>query len=430
MRKPGPEAEGPWRLVVIAVAGNMLVAVLTARLARTMSLEAFEAYAVAAAGFLLLVSVAPLGVEKLALRVLPPLAERGDPQRVDAYLRFALRHACIGTALAGAAGLVWAFGVRDLPAAARTAFIVAVLGLPFGVLAKLGLEILTALGGARLATGIVRLGVPAIALGLVLTLSRQGADLTGAAAVAAWGAGWVAAATLLALRVWAAAPSAHMPAPPGREAAAWRRAAAPFWIHRLGTALIAHSGIIVLDWMGASAAAVGGYAAATVVIGLGLVLSTATTRAYAREVAILIDRRDGSGLDQMAGRRRRRLLPVLALFLGVTFAFSDPILALFRPDFVEEGVPALRILALSAVFTMVFALAPTVLKFRARNGASLGLVAAAAVLQIVMLLVLVPPLSATGAAIASALSAVVLYGGSAFLARRAVVDLSEVSNQA
>lgn len=200
-----------------------------------------------------------------------------------------LRFARIGTAPAGAAGLVWTLGVRDLPAAARTAFPVGFLGLPFGVPARVDLEI----------------------------------------------------------------------------------------------------------------------------------LSSSTTRVCARETAILIDRRDGAELDRMA---RRRLLPLPALFLGNVVFLSGPILAVFRPDFVDEGVRALRILAPSAAFTMLFALAPTVLEHRAGDRAPLGLVAAEAILQVVTLLLLVPRLCATGAAPAGALSALVLCGGSAHLARRAISE--------
>ena len=46
-------------------------------LAGALSLEEFEAYAVAASVFLLVVSVAPLGADKAAVRVLPSLLAAG-----------------------------------------------------------------------------------------------------------------------------------------------------------------------------------------------------------------------------------------------------------------------------------------------------------------------------------------------------------------
>ena len=73
-------------------------------------------------------------------------------------------------------------------------------------------------------------------------------------------------------------------------------AATPFWLYRLAVGLIAQSGIIALDRLGAPPDAVGAYAASVTLVAPLLVVSTATSRAYSRDVAILLDR-----------RRRRRI---------------------------------------------------------------------------------------------------------------------------
>jgi O-antigen/teichoic acid export membrane protein len=427
MLQPTYEKQGSWLLASIALAGQVLVAVLTARLAHALSLEEFEAYAVAGAAFLLLVAIAPFGAEKLALRVLPPLLERGDWSQAHGYLRFALRRAFLGTAAVGTAGLAWALGLRNLPEPIQAAFLVAIFVLPVGVLAHLGLEMLTAAGAVRFATAVYRLAVPATALAFILLLPELGVTLTGALAIAAWGAGWMAAAAALLLRLRAGAPPAILQDPPRRNDPAWHRAAGPFWTYRIAVALMAQAGIIALEWLGAGPAAVGAYAAATAVAGLGLVLSTATNRAYSREIAILVERGAGAGLADVLRHRRRWLLPCLALYLAVVFTFSRHILGLFRADFIEEGLWPLRILALAAAVSGACALAPTVLKYLSRNRTTFRAVASAAAVQVVLLALLIPGLGATGAALAFSAATLLMYGGFARQARRELAGLQAAS---
>ena len=66
---PGPKAAP---LGAIVIAGQVLAFAVTILLARNLAAPEFEAYAAASAVFTLLVALAPLGTEKLALRVLPP----------------------------------------------------------------------------------------------------------------------------------------------------------------------------------------------------------------------------------------------------------------------------------------------------------------------------------------------------------------------
>jgi O-antigen/teichoic acid export membrane protein len=84
----------------------------------------------------------------------------------------------------------------------------------------------------------------------------------------------------------------------------------------------------------------------------------------------------------------------------------------------------LRLLALATAISVLFALAPTCLKFRARNRTTYGAVAAGAGVQLVLLLLLVPWLGATGAAIAYTAALGGLYAGLALAAWRDVVVLS------
>jgi hypothetical protein len=194
----------PW-LAPIAVAGQGLIALLTLVLARRLDLAGFEAYAVASAIFVLRVSAAPLGTEKLARRVLPPLIDRDDAGRVLGYLGWAARRALFGAAACVGFALLWAAWPGGSPAT-RSAVAVACLAVPAGVAAHLGIELLTAAGQARFATLVYRLVVPGTALALVGLLLLAG-EPSATGALIAWGFGWAVGAALMLHRLAAVLPA-------------------------------------------------------------------------------------------------------------------------------------------------------------------------------------------------------------------------------
>jgi O-antigen/teichoic acid export membrane protein len=215
-------------------------------------------------------------------------------------------------------------------------------------------------------------------------------------------------------------------ADPAAKPATWRRDARPLWLYRVALAVMAQAAILALDGFGAPPAAVGAYAAASGVAGLALVLATATNRAYARDLALHLDRRDAAAIVALQARRRRWLTPVLAGFLVAVLGFAPQILGLFRAEFVAEGTAPLRILALATAVSISLALAPTCLKYRRRNRAVFATLAGAAVLQIMLLVTLIPAWGATGAAAAYAIASTVMYGTFALVARRDLRRLRRV----
>ncbi len=422
--RPPPPRTGPdpgAGVLPLAVAGQVAVGLLTLLLARSLDLAGFEAYAIAAAAFLMMVTAAPLGAEKLALRVLPPLIDRGDPARVRGYLGWAARRALLGTALAAATGLGWTL-LADSPSTTRAAVAASCLGLPAGVLAHLAIEALTAAGQARYATLIFRVVVPGTALALTGALLLVGQP-SAVAALLAWGIGWAIAATLMLRHLAAALPPAVRAATPVTEPASWRTAARPLWLYRIATAVMAQAAILALDWLGAPPAAVGAYAAASGVAALALVLATATNRAYAGALALLLERGDFAGIAALHARRLRWLLPRLAVVLAAILGLAPRILGLFRPEFVVEGTLPLRILAIAAAISITFALAPTWLKYRGHNRTLFATLAIAALLQLALLTALVPHNGATGAATAYAVSIAAMYLTLGFIAARDLAAL-------
>jgi O-antigen/teichoic acid export membrane protein len=128
----------------------------------------------------------------------------------------------------------------------------------------------------------------------------------------------------------------------------------------------------------------------------------------------------------MENLRRQRLLwvlPLIAAFLVAVLFFGREILELFRPEFVDDGVPALRILAWPTAFSVLFSMAPTYLNYRRRNRLVLGTTAGATGVQVLLLVALVPPLGATGAALAYAVAMGGMFAVFAIIAHRELVAL-------
>ncbi|WP_233853246.1 polysaccharide biosynthesis C-terminal domain-containing protein [Paraburkholderia sp. HD33-4] len=118
---------------------------------------------------------------------------------------------------------------------------------------------------------------------------------------------------------------------------------------------------------------------------------------------------------------------LIRVVLGAEGGLTRELLALFRPEFADAGIVALRVLALSAAFIVLVAMAPTYLKYRGQNRAIYASVATAACVQVALLLLLVPRMGATGAALAYAIAMCGLYGNLARVARR---ELRQMQNQA
>jgi O-antigen/teichoic acid export membrane protein len=110
-------------------------------------------------------------------------------------------------------------------------------------------------------------------------------------------------------------------------------------------------------------------------------------------------------------------------FLVAAFAYTRDVLVLFRPEFVDDGVVPLRLLAVATAAAVILALTSTYLKLLRRHRATSGILASAAVAQALLLVTLVPRSGAAGAATAYTVSMCGMYGVFAWFARRAPVQL-------
>ena len=413
----GVAAEGS--LALMAIFGQGLIYLLAIVLARGLGVEGFDDYAVAAAVFMLTASIAPLGSEKYALRVLPVFIEREDWGRVQGYMRFGMRRSvCMSLMLTMAVlGIMLVLG-DALQDSTRLAIAITALAVPLGALVHFGLEVLTALGRQFIASVIFRIVVPATALAFAMLLLALYPEPSGAFAAACWGPAWLLALLLMASVARHSLQPIAWRSQPVDEARHWRIESRPFFLYRLATGLLAQSGLIALALLNAPAVAIGAYAAAVGTAGLASVLASATNRAYGRRLSLLMERQDYPGVMQLRRERMRWLLPSVALFLGIVMLFGRELLSLFRPEFADQGAMALRILAVGISLAVLLALAPTYLKYRRRKRTTYFIIASAALTQIVALGLLVPRFGAMGAASAFTLSMCGMYGAFAFMAHR------------
>ena len=419
-------ARRPAGLVGIAVCAQLLGLAITLLGARTLEVEGFEAYAVASALFVVLATMAPLGSEKHALRHLPLLLDRGPAGLARGLLRYGTGRTLRVASIAALAVAGWAFAA--LPSGeARTAIFVTCLSLPAGALCHYAVEALTAANRPGLAMLLFRLLVPAVALALVGLFLLSGWSVSGPFLVGAWGLGWLLALAAIGYAFRRAAPEWLWHAQPEVEAARWRAEARPFLVYRLSMSMLAQAPLLMLGLLGAPAGDVGVYAAATSAAGMITVLATATNRAYGRELGLSIGAGDMAGLSRVRRERLRWMLPVVLVMVAMFLAFAGAILALFQPRFAETGKWPLRILAFANGLTVLLALAPTILKYRAQTHATYAIVIGAAVGELLLLALLVPAFGATGAALAYLLAVGGMYVAFSAVARPQSLFLSGVT---
>ena len=406
------------KLATLAVAGQGIAFALSVVVARSLGVDGFEAYAVASASFILMVTLAPLGLEKYALRVLPAFCARGDWSDARAFVRYGLRRTLFSAAVIALAVGAWAWWVRDFSAATRLAVLVSCVSLPAGALVHFGLEVLSAVGREVRALALFRVAVPLLTLALVGLVLASPVALSGAIAIACWGIAWLLALVLMAREFRREAPPALFQARTGDANNEWARESRPFLVYRVALGLLAQAGVLALDLLQPSATVVGAYAAAIGTASLAAVLATATNRIYSRRLSIALEQREFKRLRALRRDRLKWLLPALCVFLIMVTTYPRELLRLFRPEFVEDGVNPLRLLAFAVVFCVLFALAPTYLKYRQRDRAMYTIVACSAVAQGLLLMLLVPRYGAMGAATAYAASMCGMYGAFAWMAQR------------
>jgi O-antigen/teichoic acid export membrane protein len=377
-------------------------------LARVLGIEGFKHYNVAIATLALLASLSTLGLEKYAQRALTAYCESGQWELARGFALFG-RNSVVLAAIV--AVLLYAVVATARWLAAGTApdwtTLLALLFLPVMVLALFMLEVLASTGEVVRSTFVYRLLLPLFFI-LPLALVRfSPRAVTANITVLSYGAAWVVSFLLLRRLAFRSLPEQVMSANEAREPRTWLVRSAPFLVHSVMMTQFASLGIVGLEILGGDETSVAVLAAAMQTGSFIVLLATSTNRLYGPMASSLIDRRDYDGVVATIRERHSWIIPATLIYFAAMLVFGRRILGLYGPDF-TAGYPALCFIAGGASVSVWFAMAPNYLKFVGRNRLVLGITAAAALLNVGLLVVLGPRYGATGAGAAYGISLAVM----------------------
>lgn len=397
-------------VAALALAGQGATAGLTVALYFLMSPDGFATYAQCAALFLLAKTVAPFGMDRLALQVLPGLEGTAGASAVAGFWRLALRRTALGTVL-GMAGMLavgWTWGNP-------WSVVLTALGLPLAAVAHM-LAVQAIVQGrpalAALATRMVPvLTVLCILAGLVVL----GRSVEPVHLLLAWGAGWVAAATLLwcrgAVVMW------HGPTAPAVPQMAH---AGGFVIQSLTLAAMRRAPVILSGYLAPPSEV------ATLVLSFALAdfasfLAPLVDGPFLRHAGELASRGEDREGRRIFTRRNRAFGMLVAIPMAIMVASAPLTLGRWLPDAVWQDLVAVAAVAVGTTMLAFSGFSRKMLVSDMDQGWKLRLLAVWAALEIALLLAAIPLAGATGAATAFAVSATAVAARITFRAARASI---------
>ena len=374
---------------------------LTVSLARWLSGTEFGNYAFALNLALLLAGVAGLGLPFAVLRFVPQYEGVGDLPRA----RGVVAQTWLLTILSGIAFMVvGCVLVLAFQPGSMTALILAMLLLALIAVANYQTELARSLHKLLLAYLPFRALWPAVVLGLVFLLYHLAVPLDSCIVLS------LSLAVLLLIVVGQAKylrglhkdKFGHVQ--PQTETRYWLRVATPLWILVLGTGLLRTVDILILGLF-VEPEQVGLYYGATraaALVGFALFAVNAV-------VAPLISRLYHSGdtrqLRGVAAHAAQMVFwPTLCCAIGMLL-FGDHILALFGDEF-RAVKPVLMVLTVGHLFNASVGPVGHFMNLTGNQTTSAKVFFAAGILDVVLNLLLIPPLGLLGAAIATATSVV------------------------
>jgi len=395
-------------LLSLRVAFGAMSFLLTVLLARMLGAQAFGTYSYALAWVMLLGAPAVLGLDQLLVR---EVAAYSVKSRWD-LLRGILR-AANGTVLlvslslaAIAATVAWVLRGRNPPELVNT-FWVGLLLIPLISLTRLRQATLQGLHRVVFGSIPERLILPALFLATLVVFRVLRVPLTAPAAmslnVAATGVAFVVGAWLL---------HRNLPAPvrqtaPAYERLLWARSALPILLFSGAGIVFAQTDTLILGSLKGSGA-VGLYGVADKSAELLSFVLVAQNAAFASTAASLHAQQDLGALQRLTTRIARltllMTLPLAILFIG----FGPWFLARFYGAAFLPARPALTILSIGQLINVATGLNGMLLIMTRNERALLKAVAASAVANIGLNLLLVPGWGMSGAAIANTSSIILL----------------------
>lgn len=403
----------------LSLSNYLLMYLANIILARHLSIDAFDDYSVAISVVTLLSTIATLGLEKYALRLIALYIERENWRRLRGFWLFSVRAIVLfSVLLMGMLGV----GLETFLAWRNAEFHIAIViyagFLPAIALCLFLIEVITVFGVQILALALYRFFLPAVFLLLIIGLDDFQFEVTAVSAVLCFGSAWCLTLILMMITARAASPSAV------REVKAdskgrrwWLKKSLPLLISSLMMTVLTSAGTIILEVLYPSQAVVGTYAVAIQTTGLISLIGTSTNRYYLPMLVVLLERRDQRAIKKLLGKRMRLIACFILVFLSIIGAWGQEILGLFGSDF-SQGYRALFITAAGAAFSTLFSDSPYYLQFMGRNRLVVSLISLAAISMIGLSFVLGSRYGASGVALAYALPTMLLFSGLKWQASR------------
>ena len=388
--------------------------VLALVLSRLLGASGFGAYTFAFASASLLTTPAVLGLTPVLVRNVASYKAHGRWAELKGILRRS-NQTVFATSLVLAVGAA-AGGLLLLDAGGDflRPFLVGLTLVPLLALSSIRIATLQALGHVVLGRLPETIVAPGAFLVLVLLAAFLPLELS-----ATWAIGLQAVATAVAFAVGVVLVRRLLPddvtgARPEYATRIWARSALPLLLVSGLAAVNVHAGTVALGFA-TDSAEVGIYAVAGRIASLTGFLSVAAVYALMPEIARLYATSARAELDTVLRRSTRIVLlfstPVALIFIAIPGVF----LGIFGETF-EGGETVLRILALGELVKLAFGYGSPALAMTGFEDEVLKGAAAGAISNVVLLVVLVPPFGAEGAAVALALSGVAAQSVYAYLA--------------
>lgn len=388
-------------------------------LARHLNIGEFDDYSVAISVVTLLSTLATLGLEKYALRMVALNIERQKWGRLRNFLSFSFRIILVFSLFL--LGLL-AVGLEGVLAWRHADFHIAIViyagFLPVIATSLFLIEIVTVYGYQILAMLLYRFFLPIALIALIYGGQYLNVELSAASAVLYFGLAWCLTLSLLSIAARVTGPKPlRLATPSTHDRRKWLGNALPLLISSLMMTILTSAGTIVLELIYPSEFQVGLFAVCMQTCTLIALIGTSTNRYYLPMLVVLIERRDAVGIERLLLKRIRLIVALIACYLTAIMIYGTEILALFGPNF-SNGYLALCICSLGAAANALFSDAPYYLQFMGQNRLVVGFLCSAAAGMVGASFVLGTYYGATGVAIAYAVPTFLIFSLLKLLARR------------
>lgn len=403
-----PRNLGPTLLGVFSLVSYGALYGVNIELARNLSIDDFDDYNVGMSTLLLLAALAPLGLEKLALKFLPSRKERGDWAASRGFLRFSMVTSLLMSLTLAVLFAVLLESTFWMRGAGHHMAIPLIVGcLPIVSLFQLMLEFATAYGAPILAAAIYRVGFPCCLLALNGAVLLSANKITGLSAVACYVLSWCAVSIAIWTVVRAKTPPEVSNASPDFQKKKWLTQAMPLMVYSLLLTIIMHSGVIILETVRPSYP-VSVYAVAMYTGAFVVLIATSTNRYYLSILSVLIERRDREGVLRLGLSRMKFVGALSGIFILVTILFGRSILRIFGEQYVA-GYWAMCVIAIGAGVSTLFSIFPYSLQFGGQHRVVIARTAVATIASVGMCIPLAYKYGALGAALAYSVPYIALY---------------------